>query len=452
VDREPATAHAAPLAGGAAFVCGSGAVAVAEVVAVSSSSDDPADQGDDLGGSAADRPGEWSDSRPSMNNRPGPKSAGTGPNAEVGPSDLPGGTAFRPLSVEDGRGLRDEAVLVDSGDGMEPLDRVGTYPEDAERQARPVYRVVNEWRDWYDGYRNAHIEYEDPNGETVRSPLENSFQPEYGKRYYAKLKAFEREVERQFQGLKTVMLTFSATNENAKGGRRCPADHMRDIADGWNAARKALHRVLGGFRSENARVWEPHQSGYGHLHVAIFVEDPDDDLDAESFRPVMQSYVRNTGPAGSAAHGLNCMGMGDAVSVNRDVNNLGSYISEYIGIFGEEPTERPVSEQMFYATCWATGTRRVDFSNGAHELMAMDEFRQETGLTPEDRGGDCFDQWRDGETDQTAAESDESGSWRVDSICTVRGREPSYGDPTAGGQRLTAIDGRSGVDPPAYRD
>ena len=428
------------------------AVAVAEVVAVSSSSDDPADQGDDLGGSAADRPGEWSDSRPSMNNRPGATETVSRRISEIDPNDLPDGTAFRPVSVEDGRGLRDEAVLVETADGMEPLDRVGTYPEDAELQARPVYRVLNAWRDWYDGYRNAHIEYEDPDGETVRTPLENSYQPEYGKRYYGKIKDWERGIERAYEAPTMVMLTLSASNENAKGGMRCPADHMRDIADGWDAARKALHRVLEGFEWEYAKVWEPHKSGYGHMHVAVAIDDPGDRLDGESFRPVIRSHVENVEAAGSAAHDLNAVGMGDTVSVNREVENLGTYISEYIGIFGEEPTERPVSEQMFYAVTWATGTRRVDFSNGAHEIMAREQFRRETGLRPEDRGGKAFDEWRGSDGDETAAESDESGRWSVDSICTVNGREPTYSDPTAGGQRLTPIDGRSGVDPPAHRD
>jgi len=399
-----------------------------------------------------DRPGGWSDSRPSMNNRPGPKSAGTGPNAEVTPYDLPEDTAHRPVSVEDGRGLRDEAVLVSTDDGPVPLDRWDGNLDGRDLQARPVHRVVQAWRDWYDGYRDAHIEYENPDGETVRSPLENSYQPEYGRRYYGKIKDWERGIERAYQAPTMVMLTLSASNENAKGGKRCPADHMRDIADGWNVARKSLHRVLGGFEWEYAKVWEPHQSGYGHMHVAVAVDDPGDRLDGESFRPVMRSYVENTKPAGSDAHDLNTVGLGDTVSVNREVENLGTYISEYIGIFGEEPTERPVSEQMFYATCWATGTRRVDFSNGAHEIMAKEQFRRETGLRPEDRGGKVFDQWRGSDGDQTAAESDESGRWQVDSICTVRNKEPTYSDPTAGGQRLTPIDGRSGVDPPAHRD
>ena len=380
-----------------------------------------------------------------MNNRPDGTQGLSRRIRSLEPHELPSGTSRRPISVAEGTALRDEAVLIETADGMKPLDRVGHPDPDAERQARPVYAVVNEWRDWFDGYRNAHIEYEDPDGETVRTPLENSYQPEYGKRYYGKLKGFEREAERHWEGLTTVMLTFSATNQNAEGNRRCPADHMRGIADGWSASRKALHRVLDGFTWEYARVWEPHQSGYGHLHVAVFVEDPADEIGPEMFRPVMQSYVGRVDPAGSAAHGLNAVGMGDAVSVNHDVQNLGTYISEYIGIFGEDPTERPVSEQMFYATCWATGTRRVDFSNGAHELMAMDRFRQETGLTPEDRGGDCFDQWRSGETD---ADGSSGGSWSVYSICTVTNGSPTYSDPTAGGERLTPIDGREGVDPP----
>ena len=348
---------------------------------------------------------------------------------DVDPSDMPGGTAYRPVSVEAGRGLREEAV----------------HEIDGKQQARPAYAVVNEWRDWYESYQNMHMEYEGPHGETARSRLENSYQPRYGKRYYAKLKDFERAAERYGEALTTAMLTFSASNENAEGGRRCPADHMRDIADGWDTARKQLHQALSGRNWEYAKVWEPHQSGYGHMHVAVFVLDGGE-IAAEDFRPVMRSYVGEVTAAGSEAHGLTTPGLGDSVSVSDDVENLGSYISEYIGIFGEEPTERPVSEQMFYATCWATGTRRVDFSNGAHELMDMEQFRRETGLRPEDRGGESLERWK-----ETGDPDGESGEWSASSICTVQGRSPSYCDPTTGGQSLIEIDGRDGVDRPARR-
>jgi hypothetical protein len=339
-----------------------------------------------------------------------------------------------------------------------PISKLMDPPE-GERKARPWYRVVNEWRDWFDRYRRSHIEFE-KNGETVRTRLENSYQPEYGKRYYAKLKDLERGIEREYEGLTTAMLTLTASHENANGNPRCPADHMRSIAEGWNAARKQLHQVLSDRTWEYARVWEPHADGYGHLHIAVFVEEADDELMAERFRPVMESHVRSCDSAGWDAHrpGSN------AVSVNDDVNNLGSYISEYIGIFGDETLERPITEQMFYAVTWATGTRRVDFSNGAQDIISREHFRRETGLRPSDRG--AFEDWRgDGDTEaategaeaepqDATEEGDEPegdrpppDGWECAAICTVHSKTPEYTDPTTGGADRTSITGSPGVDP-----
>jgi hypothetical protein len=401
-----------------------------------------------------DRPTDGSASRPSKNNRHGWRERPSHENLPVGPSDLPH-AGLRPLSVEPERRLRDEAVLENS--------------EGA--QARPWYSVVSEWRDWYDGYLGSHIEYEAEDGETARAPLENSYMPEYGKRYYAKLKDFERGVNRTFEGLTTVMLTLTASHQNANGGWRCPADHMRDVMDGYDAARKQLHKVLSGRNWEYARVWEPHQSGYGHLHLAVFVEDEDGrrDLDAGDFEPVMRSHVENCRPAGWDAHRnrpceehateavtpwkaavSGCDDCDVPVSVKDDVGDLGCYISEYIGIFGDETLNRPMTEQMFYATCWATNTRRVDFSNGAHDLMNKEQFRRETGLRPEDRGGECFEDWKEhGVVNETGNERPRE--WGVKSICSVEGGRPEYADPTTGGVDTTKIAGRSGVDPPPER-
>ena len=380
------------------------------------------------------RPADGSDavSRPSLNNRHGPRESLSHGDLAVEPDDVPSDAGLRPLSVEAGRILRDEAVRA----------------RDGEPQARPTYAVLSEWRDWYYGYLNAHIEYEGPDGEMARTRLENSYQPQYGKRYYAKLKDFERATEREYEGLTTVMLTLTASNENAKGGPRCPADHMRDIMTGYDAARKQLHKALDAHRWEYARVWEPHESGYGHLHIAVFIDDDGELVEAGDFEKVMRSHVDNCGPAGWDAHRPD----GNAVSINRDVNNLGTYISEYIGVFGDDALERPMYEQMFYATCWATGTRRVDFSNGAHEMMARERFRRETGLRPEDRGEAMAADRDDRDGAEAASETTEATGWSVNSICTVNGRTPTYSDPTTGGVDTTEISGRSGVDPPPHRD
>ena len=350
------------------------------------------------------------------------------------PADLPDGTGLRPISVEPDRKLRDEAV----------------HDLTTGTQARPWYAVVSEWRDWYAGYEQSHLEFESPEGETVRTQLENSYMPEYGKRYYAKLKDMERGIEREYEGLTTVMLTFTASHRNDEGGWRCPADHMRDIMEGYDTGRKQLHQVLSGRNWEYARVWESHDDGYGHLHLAVFIEDTDDspDLRAGDFAPVMRSHVENCGPAGWEAHRPD----GGAVSVNGGVNNVGSYISEYIGIFGESALDRPITEQMFYAVTWATNTHRVDFSNGAHEVMKRGRFRREKGLQPGDRGSrEAWETWKAREAGVIGSDGGSEGRWTVESICTVRTAIREYADPTTGGVETATISGRSGVDPPPDR-
>jgi hypothetical protein len=336
--------------------------------------------------------------------------------------------------VEPDRKLRDEAV----------------HELTSGIQGRPWYAVVSEFRDWYASYERSHLEFESPEGETVRTPLQNSYQPGYGKKYYAKLKDLERGLEREYEGVTTVMLTFTASHRNDEGGWRCPADHMREIAEGYDAARKQLHQVLSGWNWEYGKVWESHADGYGHLHQAVFVEDTDDspDLEAGDFAPVMESHVKNCGPAAWEAH----RPASGAVSVNDDVNNLGSYISEYIGIFGDSVLDRPIEEQMFYGVAWATNTRRVDFSNGAHEVMKRERFRRETGLRPEDRGGrEAFETWKAIEAGVIGSDGGSGGGWSVESICTVRRTTPEYADPTTGGVETAEIAGRSGVDPPPDR-
>jgi len=411
-------------------------------------------------------------SRPSKNNRQEPHEALKSGNHEIDPSDLPEGTPHRPASATEGVSLRDEAVVVRTENGYRiPVEHAKAEQIEAgDVIARPWYAVLNEWREWLNSplYQAGHIEFENGLGEIGRARIENSYMESYSSRYYARLKDLERGVRRRFgkSNVTTVMLTTTATNENAAGGFRCPGDHMREIAGGWDTARKQLPHILEGYRSVYARVWEPHQSGYGHQHIAVFVEDPDEDLTAEQFEPFMRSYVENAAGAGWKAHRPS----GDSVSVNHDVENIGSYISEYLGIFGDEPLDRPITEQMFYATCWATKTRRLDFSNDAQEIISGEEFRRETGLRPEDRGTAGNDANGDsGESEPTEAvvdpenqevlqpgeeidTVDPADDWSVRALCAVPSRTPEYSDPVSGGVGSTEIDGLSGVDPPKWVD
>jgi len=58
------------------------------------------------------------------------------------------------------------------------------------------------------------------------------------------------------------------------------------------------------------------------------------------------------------------------------VQNVASYIGEYIGTYGEALFDRGLEELIFRAVCWATGTQMVRFSNGANEYID-DEFESD---------------------------------------------------------------------------
>jgi hypothetical protein len=149
--------------------------------------------------------------------------------------------------------------------------------------------------------------------------------------------------------------------------------------------RKALHRAIP-HDWEYARVIEHHGSGYGHTHVAVFVDGPVEEAD---FRPVVDAHLRSCDPAGPEAHDYHSADPEDRpISVNRvdpdvdpnvedveeldAIGNLGSYLAEYIGSHGEALFDRSVEELAFRAVCWATGTQRVTFSTGASEYIAAD--------------------------------------------------------------------------------
>jgi hypothetical protein len=224
----------------------------------------------------------------------------------------------------------------------------------------------------------------DPDGEEVRGEMPNSHQPRYGDKYYARLKAFERQVIKEFDNPYSVMLTFSGSSRNANGGWRCPADHLRDVVESWRPDRgrgvyHTLDYVLDGKRWEYAVVVEKHQSGYGHVHCAVFV---DGEVQERDFHPVIDTHLRVCEIAGSAAHDYLSPNENDRpISVKQinpkgaddeTIGNLGSYIGEYIGAYGEPLFDRGLSELIFRAAVWATGTRLVRFSNGANEMIQQD--------------------------------------------------------------------------------
>lgn len=419
------------------------------------------------------QPGSCGGSCTSKNNcQEGREAGGIGDlDLDVDEIGLP--CAHRPLSIDEGVRLRDEARAYKTPEGYTvPVDRVEDPAVpfevlDGEVIAEPVYRVLNEWREMYRSYENAHIEYRDEStGEISYAPLENSYQPRYNRRYYARTKDLQRGIERTFDEMTVVMLTLSNSHLNdrtdlpASDPRRwrCPADHMREIADGWDTARKQLYSILDDRRWEYARVWEPHEDGYGHLHIGVFIEG---DATASEFEKVMRTHVERVKGAGWDAHrnipceehdegggwedaAPGCDDCENPVSVGDDVENVAQYLMEYLDVAGDEkgewadPLEQPIEKQMFHATTWATGTRRLDFSKGAQRLISGEQFRRETGLRPQDRGA--------AEGRQETGD-DEGSDWVAESIAYVSVAGPERTAPSQGGVYTGEIDGGDVLDP-----
>ncbi|MFB6134436.1 MAG: replication protein [Halanaeroarchaeum sp.] len=293
--------------------------------------------------------------------------------------------AVRPISVRGGTKLRDEAARQKHG-------------SDEERfRSQPWSAVLDEFLSWYNEYRDAELVFGSPEGDQVRAEMENSHMPQYGNRYYARIKAFERQIVREYDDPHSVMLTFSGSSANETGGWRCPADHLRDVIESWRPKRgrgvyHALRDVLDGKRWEYVIVVEKHQSGYGHVHCGVFV---DGHIEEGDFHGVIDTHLRVCEIAGRDAHDYHSPDPDDRpISVNRidpgnaeegAIGNLGSYIGEYIGAYGDELFDRGLDELIFRAAAWATGTQLVRFSTGANELIEQDLATRRDDDPPEER-------------------------------------------------------------------
>ncbi len=256
--------------------------------------------------------------------------------------------AARPVSVRGGTKLRDETA--------------SEKPGNEERYRSKTWSaVLNEFLKWYNDYRGGELVYTSPEGAEVRGEMLNSHMPQYGDRYYARLKAFERQIVKEYDEPHSVMLTLSGSSENANAGWRCPADHLRDVVESWrpNRGRGVYHTlryVLDGKRWEYAIVIEKHRSGYGHVHCAVFV---DGKVSKEDFHSVIDAHLRTCEIAGADAHDYHSPNEDDRpivvkrIDPNADdadsIANLGSYIGEYIGAYGEALFDRNLDELIFRA-------------------------------------------------------------------------------------------------------
>jgi hypothetical protein len=286
----------------------------------------------------------------------------------------------------------------DSGKGEKLREEV-TYPSISGVEAVTWEEAVERFRSWYMDQRGTEIVVQNEVGEVESFPTPNRFTPEYREMLYAKAQALERGLrERWGKLLHTSMVTLTASSTDEEGNPRPPVGHLNELLSSWEAVRRALSRVLSDREWEYLAILEPHESGYTHVHVGVFVKGP---VVAEQFQPVLDAHLRNCDAADREAHRIvDEDGEEDTVRVRHashpsrqdGVENLGAYLAAYMaGEYGAEATEMPEHVQRFYATMWASGRQWFRPSNGAQELMQPPEDEEEgtalewevVGIAPE---------------------------------------------------------------------
>lgn len=176
-----------------------------------------------------------------------------------------------------------------------------------------------------------------------------------------------------------------------RGQTRKPGRTPATAVDSWrpedgSGVYHALRYALDEYEWEYALVVEKHKSGYAHVHVAVFV---DGEVTEETFHASIDAHHRECNIAHRDAHDYyhpdpsvrpisvrsvntdlepnEYVGGEDLDSIEA-IGNLGSYIGEYIGAYGEPLFDRGLDELAFRAAIWATGTQMVRFSNGVNEM------------------------------------------------------------------------------------
>ena len=334
-----------------------------------------------------------------------------------------------PLTRRDGRSLRDDC-LVAGGGAVTPIS---------------VGWGVDRFEDYVDDKDGLQTVLQDMNASEERLMyIDNShrFEQDYMNEQMGKFYGLERQAVDKWgeDGLTMVMLTLSASPFDSDGELVAPVDHLDSIMDSeygsWRAVRTALGRAVGDREWEYARIVEPHTpdkgnyatSGYCHVHVGVFVNDPDSTLTESDFSGVMSSHVNNCDTAEESAHRVGS----DAVSLTRydsdDDGGMGAYLTAYLGEQLETTVDdAPAFMKRYMATLWASGRRRVSFSNGAQEWIRED---YENRMTEEEKRAEemremfrfMFDEsnWQmvgvektdeNGDTEFIECDSDGSGSY-----------------------------------------
>ena len=271
-----------------------------------------------------------------------------------------------------------------SSDPDSPLR--ATVEEDDTRDLLTVGDATDAFEDYLAAKENQVLIFEDQNeGDHLVLPHEHRWSSTYRRRTYARLKAAERFVVRKWgETVPTTLLTLTAPHNTASGEPRAFEAVLSDLKDGWDKARRVIDRETDGIDTEYLAIYEPHGSGYPHLHVVLFgVAQP-------SIGRKVQEYWVDRYVEGASANAQDCeVSRGRGADLSEPASYVMKYLSKSLARDGE--AEQTALEAMptvhgyveFSALMWATGNRTYSMSQGL--TQAIKESEPEKGDSPIER-------------------------------------------------------------------
>ena len=257
-----------------------------------------------------------------------------------------------------------------------PIDEDGvraTVEKDDTRTLNSVGEAVEAWEEYLDAKENQMLVMEEEeSGDHLVVPHEHRWSADYRRRTYARLKAAERHVTGKWgETVPTTMLTLTAPHKDASGDYRAFTSVLSDIKEGWNKARDVIDRETEGVETEYLAVFEPHATGYPHLHVLVFgVARP-------SLGEKVADYWVNRYVEGASRKAQDVtVKRGRSLQLESPAAYLMKYLSKSLAREGSEgATDRQSLPSIagyrgFSALMWATGKRTYSMSEGLSEAVA----------------------------------------------------------------------------------
>ncbi|GAA0729973.1 hypothetical protein J2744_003093 [Halorubrum trapanicum] len=257
-----------------------------------------------------------------------------------------------------------------------PIDEDGlraTVEKDDTRTLNTVGEGVEAWEEYLDAKENQMLVMEEEeSGDHLVVPHEHRWSADYRRRTYARLKAAERHVTGKWgETVPTTMLTLTAPHKDASGEYRAFTSVLSDLKEGWDKARDVIGRETEGVETEYLAVYEPHATGYPHLHVLVFgVARPS--LGEKVAGYWVDRYVEG---ASRDAQDVTVK-RGRSLQLESPAAYLMKYLSKSLAREGSEgATDRQSLPSIagyrgFSALMWATGKRTYSMSEGLSEAVA----------------------------------------------------------------------------------